>query len=312
MITQKGMAKTGPDASLLQGRQIGQDFQSIDGWNMYHGKTVPGFPAHPHRGFETVTVVNEGLVDHADSLGAAGRYGRGDTQWMTAGKGVQHSEMFPLVSDENDNPLVLFQIWLNLPARSKMVDPHFTMLWREETPEVQVPDSNGHITQVKVVAGNFQGNDAPSPPPESWAASAENDVAIWNIKMPANATFELPAAQVGTNRVLYFYKGDAATVDGQALPLQHGARLKPDEVATVTSGDEPCEFMVLQGKPIDEPVVQHGPFVMNTEAEIHQAFADYQKDQFGGWQWGEMDHVHENVEGRFAKHVDGRVEEKPL
>ena len=121
----KGNAQLGPDPSLFEGRHMGQDFIVKDGFRMYHGSTVPGFPGHPHRGFETITVVRTGLVDHADSLGAAGRYGNGDVQWMTAGKGVQHSEMFPLLNQDKDNPLELFQIWLNLPKKSKMVQPRF-------------------------------------------------------------------------------------------------------------------------------------------------------------------------------------------
>jgi redox-sensitive bicupin YhaK (pirin superfamily) len=154
----KGNGKSGPKASLV-GRNIGQDFNSVDGWNMYHGEIVPGFPAHPHRGFETITVVNEGLVDHADSLNAAGRYGGGDTQWMTAGKGVQHSEMFPLVNEEQGNPLVMFQIWINLPAKNKMVKPHFAMLWGKDTPLWNVPMSKERSVQLKLSQGSSMGID---------------------------------------------------------------------------------------------------------------------------------------------------------
>ena len=120
-------ARLGPDAPLA-GRELGQDFSRKDGWSMYHGMVVPGFPAHPHRGFETVTIVRKGLIDHSDSLGAAARYGGGDVQWLTAGSGVVHAEMFPLLDRAAPNPLELFQIWLNLAAADKMVDPHFTML----------------------------------------------------------------------------------------------------------------------------------------------------------------------------------------
>ena len=138
----KGNENMGPTTSM-DGRHLGDDFIIKDGFRMYHGKSVPGFPGHPHRGFETITVVRKGIVDHADSLGAAGRYGDGDVQWMTAGKGVQHSEMFPLIHQDKDNTMELFQIWLNLPKKHKMVEPHFKMFWRESIPN-QI-----HITHIR-------------------------------------------------------------------------------------------------------------------------------------------------------------------
>ncbi len=127
----KGNEQMAPDTSLLKGRNIGQDFTIKDGWRMYHGSTIPGFPYHPHRGFETITINKEGVVDHSDSLGAAGRFGKGDVQWMTAGRGIQHSEMFPLIHKDTENPLEIFQVWLNLPKASKFVEPHFKMLWKD-------------------------------------------------------------------------------------------------------------------------------------------------------------------------------------
>jgi hypothetical protein len=136
----QGNAQMGPAASLA-GRDIGQDFSRLGGWSMYHGSTVPGFPAHPHRGFETVTIVRKGLIDHADSLGAKARFGRGDVQWLTAGQGVVHSEMFPLLKQDEPNPLELFQIWLNLPAHNKMARPHFTMFWAPDIPRLQALDA---------------------------------------------------------------------------------------------------------------------------------------------------------------------------
>ena len=133
----RGNEEMGP-ATSLEGRNLGNDFTIKDGWRMYHGQTIPGFPYHPHRGFETITIVNKGFCDHSDSLGAAGRFGQGDVQWMTAGRGVQHSEMFPLLKTDEDNPLELFQIWLNLPKANKFAEPHFKMLWHEDIPIVKM------------------------------------------------------------------------------------------------------------------------------------------------------------------------------
>lgn len=209
-------AQMGP-AAPLAGRDIGQDFSRKDGWSMYHGSTVPGFPAHLHRGFETVTIVRKGLIDHADSLGATARFGRGDVQWLTAGRGVVHSEMFPLLDRDGPNPLELFQIRLNYPDASV---------------------------------------DAPlPPPPDSWAARLEADAAV-----------------------------------------------------ELVNGPEASELLLLQGRPIGEPVAQHGPFVMNTEAEIRQAFADHQRTRYGGWPWPDGAPVHGRARDRFARHPGGAEE----
>src|SRR6187397_1558533 len=137
-----GNDRLGPAASLA-GRNIGMDFEGKDGWRMYHGSIVPGFPQHPHRGFETVTIVRRGLLDHSDSLGATARYGGGDVQWLTAGAGIQHAEMFPLLDRRGPNPLELFQIWLNLPSQNKFVNPHFSMLWRDMIPHSVARDASG-------------------------------------------------------------------------------------------------------------------------------------------------------------------------
>ena len=151
----------GPAASLA-GRDLGQDFAGKDGWRMYHGREVPGFPSHPQRGFETVTIVRRGLIDHADSLGAAARFGGGDVQSLTAGRGVVHSEMFPLLDRNQPNPLELFQIWLNLPAKDKMGAPYFTMLWADDIPRQMFSDANGNTTEVASIAGRL---GAATPPP---------------------------------------------------------------------------------------------------------------------------------------------------
>jgi redox-sensitive bicupin YhaK (pirin superfamily) len=304
-----GNENMGPAASL-SGRNIGQDFVIKDGWRMYHGDTIPGFPAHPHRGFETVTIVMEGLVDHADSYGQAGRYGNGDVQWMTAGSGLQHSEMFPLLNRETGNPAELFQVWLNLPARTKMVQPHFKMLWSEDIPLVKIQDEQGKNIEINVVAGRYETIKALDPAPDSWAADPENEVAIWTIKMEVGAKWKIPAASDQAIRTLYFYRGNSIMIDGSEIKAKNAIGLKADQDPEIVNGAEEAYFLLLQGRPIQEPVAQYGPFVMNTQNEIRQAMRDYQQTDFGGWPWSRHDQVHERINGRFAIHKDGRKEVK--
>lgn len=304
----RGNGRFGP-ATSLAGRNLGQDFVVKDGFRMYHGQDVPGFPQHPHRGFETVTIVRRGLIDHSDSLGAAARFGEGDVQWLTAGAGIVHAEMFPLLDTEQPNPLELFQIWLNLPRRDKLVEPHFSMLWAKEIPVVRALDAGGKSTEVSVIAGDYDGRRAPSPPPSSWAAHAEADVAIWSLRMQAGASFRLPpAAGPETARTLYFFRGSKLEIGSHTLAEHAAALVQCEEGLTLQAGDSETEVLLLQGRPIGEPVVQHGPFVMNSPEEIRQAIRDYQTTRFGGWPWPSDDPVHGAEKGRFARHADGRVE----
>jgi len=296
----------GPRASLA-GRDLGQDFEGLDGWRMYHGLTVPGFPQHPHRGFETVTFVRRGIIDHSDSLGATARFGRGDVQWLTAGRGINHSEMFPLLDPDAPNPLELFQIWLNLPAASKLVDPYFTMLWDEDLPRHVATDASGAATTFTVIAGELAGLRPPPPPPDSWASHLESDLAIWHIAAEPGARFELPAAAgPDTVRVLYVFEG-ASRIGEHDLVASTGAQLRVDDAVAVEAGPDGAEMLVLQGRPIGEPVAQYGPFVMNDDAGIRQALADYRATEFGGWPWPVDDPVHERSAERFARDPSGRL-----
>jgi hypothetical protein len=302
-----GNEKMGPAASLA-GRAIGSDFAGKDGWRMYHGDVVPGFPQHPHRGFETVTIVRRGLVDHADSLGAAARYGGGDVQWLTAGKGIVHAEMLPLLDREGPNPVELFQIWLNLPSADKLADPHFSMLWSHSIPKHIERDAEGRATEVTIVAGRVGDAAPPAPPPRSWASRPDSDVAIWTIKMEPGARFTLPAASKGVNRTLYFFRGSRLRVGDRAIGARHAVELHEGAAVPLENGPDEGELLLLQGRPIGEPVAQHGPFVMTSAAEIHQAFADYRRTRFGGWPWPSDGPVHGREEGKFARYADGRIE----
>jgi len=270
---------------------------------MYHGQRVPGFPQHPHRGFETVTIMRQGYIDHSDSLGATARFGPGDVQWLTAGRGIVHCEMFPLINADKPNPLELFQIWLNLPSSGKMVDPHFSMLWGDQIPRL-VADG----TEVTVVAGKLDDINAPPSPPKSYAARSDANVAIWTIKMVPGAKWTLPAVSAGTNRTLYFFKGSSVQIGDQKLTRHAGAQLDNEREVTIQNGPDQSDFLLLQGRPIREPVAQYGPFVMNSRDEIQQAFQDYQLTGFGGWPWPSDEPVFPRTAGRFAQHVDGRLE----
>jgi len=305
-----GNSKMGVEFEELRGRNVGQDFTVKDGWRMYHGSTVPGFPYHPHRGFETITINKEGVVDHSDSLGASGRFMDGDVQWMTAGKGIQHSEMFPLLNEEKENPLEIFQIWLNLPKASKMVDPHFKMLWNEDIPVIDYKDESSRTTTIQVIAGKINEVNALGSTPDSWAANPENAVGVYTVKMEASAVWTLPKTSVEANRSIFFYKGENIEVEGQTVDSNHFIEALSGEDILIKNGGSAAYFLILEGKPIGEPVVQHGPFVMNTHEEINEAMREYGKTQFGGWPWKETEVVHSRDRGRFALHSNGKEEVK--
>jgi len=304
----RGDERLAPAASLA-GRALGQDFAGKDGWRMYHGEVVPGFPQHPHRGFETVTIVRDGFIDHSDSLGATARFGRGDVQWLTAGAGISHSEMFPLLEREKGNRLELFQIWVNLPARSKLAKPYFTMFWDEQLPRVRPAGDKGPGVEIAVTAGALSGITPLAPPPDSWAANPEADFAIWNIRLDSKAEWTLPAArEPRAGRMLYFFGGDRLAVGGRELAQHAVLELRADRAVRLAVPGQRADLLLLQGLPIGEPIAQYGPFVMNTRAELEQAFADYRRTEFGGWPYPANDPVFPRERGRFARHPDGRVE----
>jgi len=278
---------------------------------MYHGQRVPGFPAHPHRGFETVTIVEQGVVDHSDSLGAGGRFGSGDVQWMTAGHGVQHCEMFPLLNRDADNPLEFFQIWLNLPRANKLVPAHFAMLWNDTIPTFTATDEHGLTTSVRVIAGHVETVLAPAPAPQSWAADPAHEVAIWIIRMDPGAEWTLPVASANVNRSVYFYAGASTHIAGTLIDSHQSVELHAEQEVDLKNGPSESYVLLLQGQPISETVAQHGPFVMNTQAEIHDAVNEYRATEFGRWPWPSRDHVHPRERSRFARYPDGTEEVKP-
>jgi len=189
-----------------------------------------------------------------------------------------------------------------------MVEPYFTMLWDEGIPRRVVTDNEGRGAAITVIAGALDDLEPPSCPPNSWAARPEADLAIWHIVLDPKAQWTLPPA-VGpdTGRMFYVFEG-SVRIGSHDLEASTGAALDVRQPVTLSGGPYGAEALVLQGRPIAEPVAQYGPFVMNTKAEIEQAFADYRKTGFGGWPWPTDDPVHDRDAGRFARHADGRIE----
>ena len=201
------------------------DFSGADGWSMYHGSIVPGFPQHPHRGFETVTFVRQGLIDHSDSLGATARFGRGDVQWLTAGEGIVHCEMFPLLDRTGPNPTELFQIWLNLPARTRWSSRTSRCCGTRTSPGSCSPTTMGG-ERVTVDRRRDRGDPPLAAPPDSWASRPDADLAIWHLVLEPVARWVLPpAAPADTARTLYVFEG--AVVGGAARPQCVDRRRRP-------------------------------------------------------------------------------------
>jgi redox-sensitive bicupin YhaK (pirin superfamily) len=192
--------------------------------------------------------------------------------------------------------LELFQIWLNLPRAGKRAAPHFAMFWDEKIPRVELPGA-----LVTVIAGAFQQAQPLAPPPESWASTG-GDVAIWTLKLQPGALLKLPEAQ--TPRWLYYFRGAGLRADGVQVAVNH----RISGALSLENGAAESELLLLQGKPIGEPVVQYGPFVMNSREEIVETIREYQRTQFGGWPWPSNDPVHDRAEGRFARRPGGTVE----
>ena len=280
-------------------------------YSMYHGETVPGFPAHPHTGFETITLVEQGTVDHFDSLGNSGRYADGDVQWQSTGDGVEHSEMFPLVHQDKENPLELFQIWFNSSPAQKKEQAVYKMLWREEIPHVITKDAQGLTADIRVISGQFNDQWSLAQPPHSWAFDKENKVNIFMITAEPNAEIIIPATSSTSTRFAYFYEGESLDVAGQNIPVKRLLELKPDTEVVLKNGGTTGKILWLEGEPIGAPVAAHGPFVLNSDHELKVAFSRYFETQFGGWPWDTPAPVFDVNQKRIASYNKGETVEYP-
>ena len=236
---------------------------------------LAGFPAHPHRGFETVTYMLDGHMRHEDHLGNRGDLGPGDVQWMTAARGIIHSEM----PQQSEGRMRGFQLWVNLPSREKMKPARYRDIPSATIPRVQLPQGG----QVKVIAGTLElDGNATSGAVNSRGATLSTDPLYLDVHLPVGAEFSAPVA-AGYNAFLYTYEGSAHVGPaGATEPLPHRAAgvLSDGDGVRVHAGAGEVRFLLLAAKPLREPVVQYGPFVMNTREEIEQALADYRNGRF--------------------------------
>ncbi|MCC2656012.1 MAG: pirin family protein [Panacagrimonas sp.] len=235
------------------------------------GDYIAGFPPHPHRGFETVTYMLDGRMQHKDHLGNVGDLGPGGVQWMTAGRGVIHSEM-PL---QESGRMRGFQLWLNLPSKEKMKPAWYRDIPAGEIPEVVLPGGG----RVKVIAGSVGDVSGPINGPDRRLST---DPLYLDLQLLPGERFEQTVA-AGHTAFAYAYEGGARIGEGEDardLPRQAAGVLSEGEGVVVTAGDQGARLVLIAGKPIREPIVQYGPFVMNTREEIEQAIQDYQRGDF--------------------------------
>ncbi|HET8882039.1 MAG TPA: pirin family protein [Solimonas sp.] len=233
---------------------------------------LAGFPAHPHRGFETVTYMLDGHMRHQDHLGNVGDLAPGSVQWMTAARGIIHSEM----PQQSEGRMRGFQLWLNLPAAEKMKPAGYRDIPSADVPTVQLADG----VEVRVIAGTLiDGERRVDGPVNPAAAKLSTDPLYFDVRLPAGASFEhaLPDARTA---FVYVYDGDA-TIAGKPLPNRAAGALDRGDTVRIDAGSQGARVLLLAARPIGEPIVQYGPFVMNTREEIEQAIQDYQSGAFG-------------------------------
>jgi redox-sensitive bicupin YhaK (pirin superfamily) len=222
---------------------------------------VAGFPSHPHRGFETVTYLLDGHMLHEDHLGNKGNLRSGAVQWMTAGRGIIHSEM----PQQENGRMRGFQLWINLPAKEKMKPAGYRDIQPGEIPTVLLPDG-----KIKIVAGTFEGTKGP-------VQGGTTDPVYWDVQLKPGKTFK---ARIPETHSVYVYPFEGGVEIGDRMLKTHqGGVLGSGDAIEAKAGADGARFLVLAAKPIREPVVQYGPFVMNTRAEIEQAIRDYQNGE---------------------------------
>jgi redox-sensitive bicupin YhaK (pirin superfamily) len=228
-----------------------------------------GVGQHPHRGFETVTIVYEGEVEHRDSTGNGGVIGRGDVQWMTAGSGILHEEFHSTGYAQRGGPFEMVQLWVNLPRKDKMTAPGYQGITDAQIPAVALPDGAGTL---RVIAGDYHGHAGP--------ARTFSPINVWDVRVGAGKAVQLPQAHGWTTLVVVL-AGTALVNGDTVLREKPVATLSTEGTGVTLEANSDAKVLLLAGEPIDEPVVGYGPFVMNSQQEIIQAIADFNGGKFG-------------------------------
>ena len=231
--------------------------------------TPKGVGVHPHRGFETVTIAYKGRVEHGDSAGGGGIIGEGDVQWMTAASGVLHKEFHETEWSKKGGEFQMVQLWVNLPAKDKMSAPKYQAISNAEMTKVALANGAG---EVEVIAGEYQGNKGP--------ASTFSPVQMYNVRLKKGAKTQLTFPETDTTAML-MVEGDAIVNSDTQAPEDHFVMFSNDGDTFTIEALNDTVILVLSGKPINEPIAAHGPFVMNTEAELIEAFQDFNTGKFG-------------------------------
>lgn len=228
-----------------------------------------GVGQHPHRGFETVTIVYKGEVAHRDSTGQGGVIGPGDVQWMTAASGILHEEFHSEAFTRSGGTLDMVQLWVNLPARDKMAEPAYQSILNDTIPAVKL---TGEAGTVRIIAGSYAGHNGP--------ARTFSPMNVWDVRLNAGSSIELPAAE-GWNTAVVVLHG-TVQVNGQSIARETQMVVLDHNGSGFTlEANNDAVLLLLSGEPINEPVVGHGPFVMNTKNEIAQAITDFNSGRFG-------------------------------
>ena len=300
-----GNEQLAPPLRLISGRNLGRDYQQRFGFRMYHGRVVPGFPMHAHWGYETVTIAERGFVDHFDTENNHGRFGNGDEQWTLASSKFEHCEMYPLLDQENDNPVHITQIAINLPLDRKNKANHVNNVWAEDIP---VFSEEGR--EVTLYCGSYGGRELYSPNPDSWA-KPENGVRILKVLLEPGASFDLEPVEDGVTRNVYFVEGKGASIDGTEVSPYLRFKMRPSASLSIRNGDAESEFWILEGRPIGEKQAAFGPVILKDIDEVRASMDDIRIHEFQVWPWGLMDVTNPIDMGRELHRADGSVELPP-